>query len=74
MKKHAYLYYITLFSLLLGLHRGYLALYDTGKEEPLQVFPFSAASLPQLDQQRLEAGIPIGDMEQLQKLLRDYLS
>lgn len=58
----------------LGVWRGYIALFDAGKEEPRQIFPTQAASLPQADQEALEEGIIIRNDKKLQQLLEDYLS
>jgi hypothetical protein len=67
--------YLTLFSaFLLGSHRGFLALWINGDVEPVQVFPYSVASLPPADQQSLEKGIRIDSREELAAILEDYLS
>lgn len=65
---------VLLFFLILGTHRGYLALFDSGKTEPKQIFPCQVALLPPADQQALEEGITVRTDEQLQQLLEDYLS
>lgn len=61
-------------SLYLGLHNGYLALWNTEASEPEQVFPYRAALYPKIDQRELEKGIPISDQMQLQQLLEDLTS
>ena len=63
-----------LLGLLLGVHEGRIALWVQGQSQPLQVFPYSAASLPDADYLALEKGIPIESRDQLNQLLEDYLS
>jgi len=59
---------------IVGAWKGYLALFDPGKEEPKQIFPRTVASLPEADQEALEAGIPVRNQRDLESLLEDYLS
>ena len=69
-----------LFSTLLALYvvvgcwKGYVALFDPGETEPRQIFPTQVATLPQADQEALEAGIPVRNQRDLQQLLEDHLS
>ena len=58
----------------LGTWKGYVALFDKGKDEPRQIFPNNIASLPPEDQAALEKGIVVRNDRQLQQLLEDYLS
>lgn len=58
----------------LGLHNGYLALFETGTDMPVQVFPYRAALYPKIDQAALEEGIPICSPAQLKARLEDFLS
>ena len=58
----------------LGSWKGYVALFDKGKDEPRQIFPNTVASLPPEDQAALEKGIVVRNDRQLQQLLEDYLS
>lgn len=58
----------------LGTWKGYIALFDGGKTEPKQIFPYQVASLPPDDQQALEEGIVVRNDRDLQQLLEDYLS
>ena len=58
----------------LGTWKGYVALFDKGKDEPRQIFPNTIASLPPEDQAALEKGIVVRNDRQLQQLLEDYLS
>jgi len=74
MKKRRYPYLALILTIILGTHKGFLALWRTGEEAPLRVFPLAAASLPPADQQMLARGIPIESQDQLNHLLEDYLS
>lgn len=58
----------------LGTWKGYIALFDAGREEPRQIFPYQVSSLPPADQQALEEGIVVRNDRDLQQLLEDYLS
>ena len=60
--------------LLLGTWKGYVALFEKGKEEPKQIFPCQVCSLPEEDQLALEQKIPIRNQRDLQQALEDYLS
>jgi len=62
------------FGLYLGCHRGYLALMDTAKADPLQIYPCPVSSLPPADQQALENGVPVKNKTELAQRLEDYLS
>jgi len=59
---------------LLGGYGGKLALYRALKEEPEIVFNVWLHSLPDVDRERLAAGIEIDDEEQLLALIEDYTS
>ena len=72
--KRRYLYFILFLSFILGSYNGNVALWRSGSDKPLQVFPYSIRSFPPSDQLRLQKGIPIQSWEQLQMLLQDYLS
>ena len=67
-----------LFSLLLGLylglHNGYLALWETNSAKPLEVFPYHCGVYPKIDQQQLRKGIPVDTQDALKTILGDYLS
>ncbi len=63
-----------LLTYLLGIHKGYVALYECGKEEPRQIYPCAVKTLPEADQKALAVGIHALNDEQLQQLLEDYLS
>ena len=60
--------------LILGSWKGYVALFEKGKEEPKQIFPCPVDSLPEEDQQILTEGLPIHSQKALQEALEDYLS
>ena len=60
--------------LYLGCHKGYLALMDTDKEAPLQIYPCPVSSLPDADQSALERGIPVKNETELAQRLEDFLS
>ena len=59
---------------LLGIHEGYIALWEDGKTEPVEIYPYRAQYLPEADQRALERGIRPRDGGQLQQLLEDFLS
>ena len=65
---------LMLLGLVLGSYKGYVALFDENATEPRQIFPYKTESLPPADQQALEKGIPVRDMERLQQLMEDFLS
>jgi len=58
----------------LGTWKGYVAVFRPGKEEPWQIYPTLVSSLPEEDQQLLEAGIVVRSDRKLQQLLEDYTS
>lgn len=58
----------------LGLHNGHLALFAGRGTQPYQVFPYSSAIYPKLDQDALKEGIPFQSQSELTALLEDYLS
>ena len=60
--------------LVLGCHKGYVALWKEPEPEPVRVFPYPVSALPPADQKALEHGITIGSSEELARLLEDYLS
>ena len=66
--------FLLIFSLYLGCHKGYLALMDTSKEDPLQIYPCPVSSLPPADQRALEEGVPVKNDTELAQRLEDYLS
>ena len=73
-KKFRILYCSLFLSFLLGVHEGRLALWRAGDAKPIQVFPVPVSMLPELDQQALEAGIPVESFRQAMEALQDYLN
>lgn len=63
-----------LLGLYLGLHNGYVALWDTNHQKPLEVFPYRCSVYPKIDQNQLEKGIPIDNENALKAILGDFLS
>ena len=57
----------------IGLYGGKIALFQDGKTEPEQVFPYSAESLPPVARKALEKGIPFEDLKDLTGLMESYL-
>ena len=67
-------YLALIFTFLLGIHEGFIALWRSGEDAPAAVFPYRAESLPNADRQALEKGISVGSVDALHRLLEDYLS
>ena len=63
-----------LFTLILGVRDGQLALLETSQDAPLAVYPQLVSMLPEEDQMKLTAGIPVRSQIHLAQLLEDYLS
>ena len=63
-----------LLGLYLGLHNGYIALWDSNSAKPLEVFPYRCSVYPKIDQTQLEKGIPIDSRDGLKAILEDFLS
>ena len=63
-----------LLGLYLGLHNGYLALWETNSTKPLEVFPYRCDIYPKIDQQQLLKGIPVDTQDELKTILGDFLS
>lgn len=74
MKKKQLTQLFLVLGFLLGISKGYIALWKDGRTEPVRVFPYRAELLPTADQKALEKGIPIDDENQLAQMLEDYLS
>ena len=66
--------YLLALYLLLGSWKGYVALFENGREEPRQIFPCPVDTLPEADRMALEEKIPIRNQRDLQQVLEDYLS
>lgn len=74
MSKRTVLANILLFGFLLGIHEGKIALWKDNQKKPMKVFPYQASILPEEDQKRLEEGIHVDSLNELYKLVEDYLS
>ena len=73
LRKRSCLFLMILY-LLLGSWKGYVALFEKGRDEPRQIFPCPVDSLPDADRAALEEMIPIRNSRDLQQVLEDYLS
>lgn len=58
----------------LGIHNGYLALFDSAVSGPLMVLPYHVQMYPQADQEALQNGIVYNSPQELSRLLEDFLS
>ncbi|MDO5400417.1 MAG: hypothetical protein Q4F17_05465 [Eubacteriales bacterium] len=58
----------------LGTWKGYVAIFNEGREEPRQIFPTQVSTLPEQDQAALGRGIIVRNDRDLQALLEDFLS
>ena len=65
---------VLLFGFLLGAYNGRLTLWKDGQAEPYKVFPCPIAALPSDAQQQLRQGIRIDNMQDLDRLLENFLS
>ena len=58
----------------LGLHNGYLALFEDGGVQPVLVLPYKAETYSSEDRASLQQGIAYNTQEELTRLLEDFLS
>ena len=58
----------------LGAHEGYLALWKTGINQPVNIYPYKISIYPETDNLLLKKGIPFTEESTLTKLLEDYTS
>lgn len=65
---------LMLMGYLLGVSRGYVAVWHHEDPEPILVTDTKVSLLPYADQQALEKGIEIPDARALTKALEDYCS
>ncbi len=72
-KRDQLLPWLMLLGLLLGVHKGKLALWKDQDPIPVKVLPYPVELLPVPFQQALEKGIPIESAEDLEELLKKYL-
>ena len=66
--------FILSFVCYLGLHNGYLALFDENNPQPLLVLPYKEQTYSPSDRAALQRGIPYQTNEELTRLLEDFLS
>lgn len=74
MKRRNIIMSILLFGFILGVYEGKVALWKDNQKKPMKVFPYQVSILPQADQQRLQQGIHVDSLNELYKLVEDYLS
>ena len=74
MKRRSIIMSILLFGFILGVYEGKVALWKDNQKKPMKVFPYQVSILPQADQQRLQQGIHVDSLNELYKLVEDYLS
>ncbi len=74
MKIRQIFHILLLCSFLLGIHNGYIALWQDNSPNPTAIFPYRAEYLPPEDYRALQDGIRISSNSQLNHLLEDYLS
>jgi len=74
MKNFSVLTCTLLLGFLLGIHDGRIALWKDNNPEPLKVFPYSAYLLPPADRRALEEGIRFENLDELKRMVEDYLS
>lgn len=74
MKIASFLCSAALFSFLLGVHEGRIALWKDEDPQPVKVFPYYARMLPAADRRALEEGIRFESVDELVRMLEDYLS
>ena len=58
----------------LGLHDGYLTLWETNDTTKKIVFPYHISMYPPLDAELLSKGIPIASQTHMSQCLEDYMS
>ena len=58
----------------LGIHNGYLALFDSSQQGPVMILPYKEELYPQKDRDALRKGIIYSSPEELTRLLEDFLS
>ena len=58
----------------LGVHNGYLALFDSAVSGPLMILPYPVKIYPPADQEALQKGIVYNSPQELTRLLEDFLS
>ena len=74
MKIRKIIPYILSLAFLVGIHRGYIAIWNGEDPEPEYTLPYSVALLPEADQKELEKGIFIQSSQELSRFLEDFCS
>ena len=74
MKKQKILCNLLILGFLLGVYEGKIALWKDNQAKPMKVFPVQVSILPESDQRALQKGIRVKNLNQLYKMLEDYLS
>ena len=74
MKKIRFCLILSILCYYLGLHNGYLAIFNEQNSDPVQVFPYKAENYSKADTDALRHGIPITSLEALTRLFEDYFS
>ena len=74
MKFHRFCYSLLLAGLLLGTYKGRIALWKDTEKEPWKVFPYPVSALPAQEQAALKKGIHVDTIEDLNRLLENFLS
>lgn len=73
-KMKRYLVSLCLLGMILGVSRGYVAIWKDEDPQPWLVTKMPAALLPERDREALKKGIPLPNDEALTKALEDYCS
>ena len=66
--------YILTIAFLVGIHRGYIAIWNGEDPDPEYRLPYSASLLPESDRKELEKGIFIQSRQELTRFLEDFCS
>lgn len=75
MKKIIHMIYCTmLLGFLLGIHNGQIALWKDEDPQPMMILPYKAESLPIKERMLLKKGIRFDSLEQIEKIVSEYLS
>ena len=74
MKFQRFFCCLFLAGLLLGSYKGRIALWRDTDTEPWKVFPYPVSALPAEEQAALKKGIHVDTIEDLNRLLENFLS
>ena len=64
----------TNYKYILSDHNGYIALFDTTKQEPIEVYNILTESLPLKDINKIKNGIYANSIDELNILIEEYTS